>query len=113
MLADSEFARNGGNFIQKNTKLYRVSQDCKRRYGYKINIMKVDILNKKEYKEKRVKMIYPPKGYIALHTLNSANKIEVADGKRVVINLQVFIEGLLSLIRIIMRKIYAKFKISI
>ncbi len=108
VVTDSEFARNGGNFIQKDDKLYRISQDCKTRYGYKINIMEVETLNDKEYKEKCIKMLYPPKGYIAFHTLNSAKDIEVADGKVIVINIKTLLIGVKNLFIILKRKIDVK-----
>jgi len=108
VVIDNEFARNGGQFIQKDDKLFRVSQDCKTRYGYKINIMEVEVLNEIEYKEKCVKMLYPPKGYIAFHTLNSAKDIEVADGKVIVINIKTLIIGIKNLFKIIKRKINVK-----
>jgi len=107
VVTDSEFARNGGQFFSKDGKIYRVSQDCKTRYGYKINIMEVEKLNEKEYKEKCKEMIYPPKGYIAFHTLNSAKYIEVADGKIVVINIKTLLAGIKNLFKIIQRKINA------
>ena len=105
VVTDSEFARNGGKFIQKDDKLYRISQDCKTRYGYKINIMKVETLNEKEYKEKCIKMIYPPKGYIAFHTLNSAKDIEVADGKVVIVNIKTLFIGIKTLAKTIKKKL--------
>ena len=108
VVIDNEFARMGGQFIKENNKLYRVSQDCKNRYGYKINIMEIEKLNEKEYKEKCIKKIYPPKGYIAFHTLNSAGDIEVADGKVVIINTKTLFNGIKTLFQIIRRKIYVK-----
>ena len=107
VVIDSEFARNGGSFMQKNSKLYRISQDCKIRYGYKINIMEVKKLNEKEYKEECIEMVYPPKGYIAFHTLNNAKDIEVADSKVIVINIKTLFTGIKNLFKIIQRKINA------
>jgi len=108
VVTDNEFARMGGQFIKEKNKLFRVSQDCKTRYGYKINIMEVEILNEQEYKEKCIKMIYSPKGYIAFHTLNSAKDIDVADGKIIVINTKTLLTGIKNLFKIIQRKINAK-----
>jgi hypothetical protein len=108
VIQGSEFSRMGGKFIKENNKLYRVSQDCKTRYGYKINIMEVEKLTQKEYKEKLAIYIYPPKGYIAFHTLNSDNDIEVADGKVVVVNTKTIFKGIKNLINILKRKIYVK-----
>ena len=108
VIIDSEFARMGGQFIQKDNKLFRISQDCKTRYGYKINVMEVEILNKSQYKEILLKYIYPPDGYIAFHTLNSDNDIEVADGKVIVKNFKTIIHGIIKVIRLIIRKTYVK-----
>ena len=105
VVTDQTYARMGGQFFTQNNKLYRVSQDCKKRYGYKINIMEVMKLNQTEYQEKCVKMLYPPKGYIAFHTLNSAKDIEVADGKVIVMNIKTFFIGIMNLFRIIFKKI--------
>ena len=105
LVKDNEFARMGGKFIKEDNKLYRVSQDCKTRYGYKINIMEVETLDEIEYKEKLIKYIYPPKGYIAFHTLNSDKDIEVADSKIVVINIKTIFKGMGDLFKIISRKI--------
>ena len=105
VVTDSEFARMGGQFIKEKNKLYRVSQDCKIRYGYKINIMEVEKLNEKEYKERCIKIIYPPKGYIAFHTLNNAKDIEVADGKIAVINIKTIFNGIKTLIEIFFKRI--------
>lgn len=107
VVSDNEFARNGGQFFVKNEKLYRVSQDCKTRYGYKINIMEVEKLNEKEYKEKCIEMIYPPKGYIAFHTFNGTEDTEVADGKVLVINIKTLLNGVENLFKIIWRKMNA------
>lgn len=108
VIIDSEFARMGGKFIQNNDKLFRISQDCKTRYGYKVNIMKVEILNQSEYKETLLKAIYPPDGYIAFHTLNSDNYIEVADGKVIVKNFRTITGGIVKVIKLILRKLYVK-----
>jgi hypothetical protein len=108
VITNNEFSRMGGQFFTQNNKLYRVSQDCKKRYGYKINIIEVVRLNKTEYEEKCIKMIYPPKGYIAFHTLNSAKNIEVADGKVIIINIKTILNGVVNLYKVFKRKIDVK-----
>ena len=108
VIKDNEFARMGGKFIKQNNKLHRISQDCKTRYGYKINLMEVDTLNENVYKEHCIKKIYPPKGYIAFHTLNSDKDIEVADGKVIIITIKTIVDGFKNLIDILKRKINAK-----
>lgn len=108
VVLDNEFARMGGEFIKKDNKLYRVSQDCKTRYGYKINIMEVDILDEMNYEEHCIEMIYPPKGYIAFHTLNSANKIEVADAKVIIVTFETLLYGIKNIFNIVKGKLDAK-----
>lgn len=105
VLTDKEFVRNGGQFIESESSLFRVSQDCKKRYGYKINFMKVNEITDTEYKEEVSKMIYPPKGYIAFHTYNIANDMEIADGKIVVKNLFVLINNFVDLLKLIIKRL--------
>jgi len=108
VVTDNEFSRNGGQFIQNNNGLFRISQDCKTRYGYKINIMKVNKLSDRGYQEEPFKMIFPPKGYIAFHTYNIINDLEVADGKTIVKDPLVLISNLIDLCKIILKKIGEK-----
>ena len=105
MLTDKEFVRNGGQFIESGSSLFRVSQDCKKRYGYKINFMKINKITDTEYEEEVSKMIYPPKGYIAFHTYNIANDMEIADGKIVVKNLFVLINNFIDLLKLILKRL--------
>lgn len=104
VVIDNEFARNGGQFIENENGLFRVSQDCKTRYGYKVNIMKINNLSETEYKEEVFKMLFPPKGYIAFHTYNMVNDIEIADGKIIVKDLFVLVDNFIDLWKIILKK---------
>ena len=101
---DATYARMAGNFYTQNNTLYRVSQDCKTRYGHKINIMKVDILTTNEYRESLDEELYPPKGYIAFHTLNRSKDIMVADGKIILKNPKVIFNNLKNLFQLIIKK---------
>lgn len=105
VVADKTYSRMGGQFYSENNKLYRVSQDCKVRYGYKVNIMEVDSLTVNTYNEHLHKEIYPPKGYIAFHTLNSCEDIEVADGKIIVKTPKVVLDNIVILFKIIIKKL--------
>lgn len=80
-ISDVTCARMGGKFFLRDGKIYRVSQDCSKVYGYKININEVIELNPKNYIEKRVKSLKHPKDkkIIGMHTYNFINEIEVAD----------------------------------
>lgn len=105
---DKQFARMGGQFIQNIDGLFRVSQDCHRRYGYKINLMKVVKLTSFEYEEELFIMMNPPKGYIAFHTYNIANNYEVGDGKIIVKNLKIISKNIFELLVSISNKIRRK-----
>jgi hypothetical protein len=112
VVTDNEFVRMGGQFFIKNEKLYRVSQDCKKRYGYKVNIMEVDKLADNIYEEHCDNMIYPPKGYLAFHTLNSDKDIEVADAKIIVKTPKVVFINIINLIKIIIKKLIGKINVK-
>lgn len=43
--------RNAGSWIEYNGKLYRVSQDCTKRYGDNVNVSEIISLNKNNYQE--------------------------------------------------------------
>jgi len=77
------YTRMAGSFVKKNGSTYRISQDCKELYGHRVNFMKVRNLSEDNYSETFSEKLYPPKGFIALHTFNCAKGIEVADGKQV------------------------------
>ncbi len=81
-----EIARPGGNFIIKNEKIIRVSQNSETEYGDGLIFSEVLSLN--PYAEKIVKKVYPKdinilsnKKYRGIHTYNSIGNIEVIDLK--------------------------------
>ncbi len=78
---DISKSRNGC-FI---TNDLRISQDCSKRYGYKINFMEITELSEKNYSERYIKSIKLPFGSIAMHTYNYTHDIEIIDLK--IINL--------------------------
>ncbi|UII81565.1 glycoside hydrolase family 32 protein [Flagellimonas sp. CMM7] len=47
-------SRQGGGFIKENGQLYRVSQNCSKRYGYGFNLNKVEILTENIFEEEKV-----------------------------------------------------------
>lgn len=104
ILSDARIARMGGNFFEKDGKLYRPSQDCSKRYGYKLNINIVTSLEENDYKEKLIKKIEHPKDIrcIAMHTYNICNDIEVADFKIIDFN----ILSLIGNIKIGIKKVF-------
>lgn len=46
-----KFGRCGGGFVEKDGKIYRVTQDCEGGYGENVHLMEVDELTKDSYKE--------------------------------------------------------------
>lgn len=85
-------ARPGGNFIKENGRLFRVAQDCVADYGAGIVFCEVDSVWP-EYKEHKVKRIYPQdivishenrvkqNKYTGIHTYNRLGNMEVIDLK--------------------------------
>ena len=81
IISDVSCARMGGKFFLKNNKIYRVSQDCSKRYGYRVNINEILEIDKNNYKEQKIEVLKHPKNkkIIGMHTYNFSNEIEVAD----------------------------------
>lgn len=52
---DNKFARNAGCILDLSGKLYRVAQDCEKRYGDNVNLMEIQEMNPSRYKETLVK----------------------------------------------------------
>ena len=83
IVTDIKNARMGGKIFFKDNKLYRISQDCSKRYGYKINLNEIINLKENDYKERFIKKFSYPKekNIIAMHTYNFDEEIAVADFK--------------------------------
>lgn len=85
---DMRVARPGGNFINYNSKLYRVSQDCDGSYGKAINLIELSDNFIENYDETLIEKIKPNdiklKNKITasgIHTFNVSKKFEVIDLK--------------------------------
>ena len=74
---DISKSRNAGEILNN----IRVSQDCSKRYGYRVNFMEIDELSENNYSERYIKSLKLPFGTIAMHTYNSAENIEIVDLK--------------------------------
>jgi len=105
VVSDIRYARNGGGIIYVDNNLFRVSQDCKKRYGHKVNIMKVISLTEYNYKEIPFKKIKPPKGYIAFHTYNICDDIVIGDGKVIKKDIKTLFTNFIKLLSISIGKI--------
>ena len=77
IITDSSKARNAGNFIFKNSKIYRVSQSCTSGYGEKIVINEIKELTKDKYIEVTVNELNPPNNFVGMHTMNGLEVFDV------------------------------------
>jgi hypothetical protein len=72
IVSDVRCSRPAGRIIKKDGKLFRPAQDSGKRYGHRIKIQEILVLNKKEYLEQTVDQIDPDflEGILGTHTLN-------------------------------------------
>ena len=82
IVTDVRNARSAGKIFTRNGNLFRPSQDCSKRYGYRIKINKIMKLSEDEYEEMEIDSINPDwdKNIKALHTLNYEKEITINDG---------------------------------
>ncbi len=78
VISDVTNARMAGHFLQCDNELFRVSQNCGKRYGYQANINKV-LQIEGGYKEELVETLKPDFGALGFHTFNQANEIIIGD----------------------------------
>lgn len=78
IMTDVLNARMAGHFIQKDNEIYRVSQNCGKRYGHQVNINRV-IQIENGYQEELVDTIKPSKGALGFHTYNQAGDVIIGD----------------------------------
>ncbi len=78
VISDVTNARMAGHFIKRDGELFRVSQDCGKRYGHQANINKV-LQIEGGYKEERVETIAPDFGALGFHTYNQDHDLIVGD----------------------------------
>ncbi|MCD9526044.1 hypothetical protein [Photobacterium carnosum] len=97
VVTDVALARNAGAFIHDKNKYYRVSQDCSRRYGFKVNMMRVNSFN--NYKESLEYKLDLPKNAIAMHTYNKVKDIEIVDLKILLLDCKSIYKNALRIIK--------------
>lgn len=78
VVTDVTNARMGGHFIQKNGDIFRVSQNCGKRYGHQANINKI-LQIEGGYKEELVEILKPCQGALGFHTYNQDHELMVGD----------------------------------
>jgi hypothetical protein len=81
IVSDARNARPGGAIFRHNGNLYRPAQYCGRRYGYGLNLNRIDLLTPDDYRETMVTAAEPRwrKDLRAVHTLAYVSGLTVAD----------------------------------
>lgn len=82
---DARSARSAGTPFTWQGRLYRPAQDCSRRYGGRIVILRVDVLSPTDFSESPVATLGPQASGPypdAMHTLSVADGVAVVDGAR-------------------------------
>lgn len=80
IISDARLARPAGPFFTLDGKLYRPSQDSSQRYGYAVNLNRVDVLTESDYAETCVEKILPQSGFLTTHTYSRAGGWVFTDG---------------------------------
>jgi hypothetical protein len=83
VVSDARKARPAGRVLEQEGKLFRVSQNCSRGYGYGMNIHEIVTLDEKEYEERDIQSLEPKwdPAVTAMHTLSHAGGLTVIDAK--------------------------------
>lgn len=82
VVLDARTARNGGRVLEIDGALFRVSQNNSHgKYGYGLNLMRIDSISDEEYSETRVHAITPAKGdgFIGCHHMDAIDNKIVTD----------------------------------
>ncbi|CDL84096.1 glucosamine inositolphosphorylceramide transferase family protein [Xenorhabdus szentirmaii] len=102
---DISLSRNAGAiYMDDKGSLYRVSQDCSRRYGYRVNILKIKQLSQTVYSEELVSKLDLPKNAIAMHTYNASKEIEITDLKIINKDIYSLIKNTFRILKRIVKK---------
>ena len=80
IISDARLARPAGPFFTLDGELYRPSQDSSQRYGYAVNLNRVDVLTESDYAETCVEKILPQSGFLTTHTYSRAGGWVFTDG---------------------------------
>jgi hypothetical protein len=79
---DIRSARPAGAPFMLDGVLHRPAQDCTRKYGRRIKILRVNTIDERQYEEEEVATIEPPPGMYrrGLHTMSSFGSSTLVDG---------------------------------
>ena len=80
IVSDVSNARPAGPIFVHEDALYRPAQDCSLRYGYAVNLNRIDALTETSYAETRLQTILPRKDLLATHTLSRVGEWDFVDG---------------------------------
>jgi hypothetical protein len=82
VVSDVRYARPAGKLFWLNGSLIRPSQENSVRYGYGVNLNKIELLTGHVYSETRLKLLTPDwlPGNLKTHTFNFSDDLEVIDG---------------------------------
>ena len=78
VVSDVTNARMAGHFIKHDGDIFRVSQNCGKRYGHQANVNKV-LQIEGEYKEELVNTLKPDRGALGFHTYNQDHDMIIGD----------------------------------
>ncbi len=78
VISDVTNARMAGHFIKRDDELFRVSQNCGKRYGYQANVNKV-LQIEGGYKEELVETLKSDFCALGFHTYNQDHEIIIGD----------------------------------
>ena len=82
---DVRSARPGGTPFVVDGKLYRPAQDCAAHYGSALSLCEVEVMNEREFRERVVGRLTPPRGSPCpdgMHTLSAVGDATLIDGAR-------------------------------
>lgn len=84
VVSDARKARPAGGIIKREGRIYRVSQNCTRGYGYGMNLHEITALDENRYSEKDVCSMEPnwDSSVTGLHTLGWCGGLTVIDVRR-------------------------------
>lgn len=82
VLVDNRLARPAGSFVERDGRLWRVTQDCSRGYGSALAIAEVIRLDDTDFEQRLHAVVHPNSMWPGrrLHTLNRAGRLECIDG---------------------------------
>ena len=100
VVSDVRRGRSAGPVFQRDGKLFRLSQDCSRTYGYGFSLKAILVLSESEYQEKTALSVLPSwdSSVEATPTMSTAGNLTVIDAllRRVKIAMVLFLQPILG-----------------